>query len=132
MALVVTRSPHDVAGTVERLTAALGRRGIEVFARIDHAGGARAVGLELADEVLLVFGDPAIGTALMRADPSAGIDLPLRVLVWSSDGATSVGFRDPHELAAGFRLDGLEGVLDRLRGLLDQLTGEATAPADAG
>lgn len=130
MALVVTRSPHDVPTTVERLTAALHRRGVEVFARIDHAGGARAAGLELADEVLLVFGNPAVGTALMQADPRAGIDLPLRVLVWSRDGATAVGFRDPHGLAADFGLDGLGGVLDRLRGLLDELVAEATGPAD--
>jgi uncharacterized protein (DUF302 family) len=132
MALVVTRSPHDVAGTVERLVAGLDRRGIEVFARIDHAGGARAAGLELADEVLLVFGNPAVGTALMQADPAAGIDLPLRVLVWSADGATGVGFRDPHELAADFRLAGQEGVLGRLRGLLDQLVAEAIGPRDPG
>jgi uncharacterized protein (DUF302 family) len=132
MALVITRSPHDVMGTVERLAAGLRRRGIEVFARIDHAGGARAAGLELADEVLLVFGNPAVGTALMQADPTAGIDLPLRVLVWSVDGASAVGFRDPHELTEDFRLDGQEGVLDRLRGLLDQLVEEATGPADPG
>jgi uncharacterized protein (DUF302 family) len=132
MALVITRSPHDVTGTVERLAAGLRRRGIEVFARIDHAGGARAAGLELADEVLLVFGNPAVGTALMQADPTAGIDLPLRVLVWSVDGASAVGFRDPHELTEDFRLDGQEGVLDRLRGLLDQLVEEATGPADPG
>src|SRR4051794_24458384 len=126
MALVVSPSPHDVASTVERLAAGLHRRGIELFARIDHAAGTRAAGLELADEVLLVFGNPAVGTALMQADAGAGIDLPLRVLVWSVDGTTAVGFRDPHELAADFRLAGLQGVLDRLRGLLDQLVEEAT------
>jgi uncharacterized protein (DUF302 family) len=121
MALVVARSPHDVAGTVERVVDAVERRGITVFARIDHAGGARAAGLELPDEVLLVFGSPAAGTALMQADPRAGIDLPLPMLVWTDGGSTAIAFRDPHDLAADHALDGLGVVLDRLRGLLDQL-----------
>jgi uncharacterized protein (DUF302 family) len=52
-----------------------------LFARIDHAAGARAVGLALGDEVVLVFGNPQAGTPLMQADPLVGLDLPLRVLV---------------------------------------------------
>jgi uncharacterized protein (DUF302 family) len=63
--------------------------------RPDHAAGARTVGLELPDEVVLVFGSPTAGTPLMQADPRAGIDLPLRILVWSDDGGTRVAFRDP-------------------------------------
>jgi uncharacterized protein (DUF302 family) len=74
--------------------------------------------------VLLVFGSPAVGTALLQADPSAGIDLPLRMLVWSEGGSTAIAFRDPHELAADHALDGQGIVLDRLRGLLDQLVAE--------
>jgi uncharacterized protein (DUF302 family) len=124
MALVVAHSAHGVAATVERVVEALGRRGVAVFARIDHAGGAREAGLELADEVLLVFGSPAVGTALMWADPRAGIDLPLRMLVWSDSGSTAIAFRDPHELAADYALDGQGMVLDRLRSLLDQLVAE--------
>jgi uncharacterized protein (DUF302 family) len=125
--LVVARSPHDVASTVERVVDALNQRDIAIFARIDHAGGARAAGLELADEVLLVFGSPAVGTALMQADPRAGIDLPLRMLVWSDGGTTAIAFRDPHELAADHALAGAGTVLDRLRGLLDQLVLEVTS-----
>ena len=120
------RSAHDVATTVGRITAALDRRGIPLFATIDHAAGARAAGLELADEVLLIFGNPAVGTALMQADPRAGIDLPLRILVWSEAGATSVAFRDPHQLAVDHNLTGQGPTLDRLRALLDELVIEAT------
>ena len=39
------------------------------------------MGLELPDEVVLVFGDPAVGTALMQTDPRVGIELPLRILI---------------------------------------------------
>jgi uncharacterized protein (DUF302 family) len=56
-----SRSPH--AETMSSLVEAIERRGPTVFARIDHAGGARAVGLELADEQVVVFGSPRSGTA---------------------------------------------------------------------
>jgi uncharacterized protein (DUF302 family) len=126
-ALVEAAAPHDVATAVARLTAALRDRGITVFATIDHAAGARAVGLELADEVVVVFGSPAGGTPVLQADPRAGIDLPLRVLVWADAGSTRVAYRDPAELAGQFDLAGATDALGRLRALLDQLVAAAVA-----
>jgi uncharacterized protein (DUF302 family) len=52
----------DVPTAVARIEQTLQDLGITLYARIDHAAGARAVGLELPDEVVLVFGDPAAGT----------------------------------------------------------------------
>ena len=125
--LIRAVAPDDVATTVDRITAGLGVRGVTLFAAIDHAAGARSVGLTMPDEVVLVFGDPAGGTALMQADPRAGIDLPLRMLVWSDAGTTQVAFRDPAQMADEFALDGAGETLRRLRGLLDQLMAEATS-----
>ncbi|MEU8235567.1 DUF302 domain-containing protein [Actinoplanes sp. NPDC048967] len=124
-ALITARSRSDVATTVRHLTATLQRRGITLFATIDHGAGARGVGLELADEVVLVFGDPAAGTPLMQADPRAGLDLPLRILVWSGDDGTQLAFRDPRAMAGDFELAGQAETLARLRGVLDALVAEA-------
>ena len=123
--LVVATSPHDVTSTVAKVEAALRTRGVTLFAVVDHAAGARAAGLELADEVLLVFGNPKVGTALMQANPGVGIELPLRMLIWDSHGITRVGFSDPAELAGSYDLAGSEPVLARLRGLLDELVADA-------
>jgi hypothetical protein len=68
--LIEAEVPGDVATTVDRVTAALHARGVTLFATIDHAAGARALELALPDEVVLVFGNPAGGTALMQADPA--------------------------------------------------------------
>jgi uncharacterized protein (DUF302 family) len=120
-ALVEAQAPGDVRATVDRVTAALAARGITLFAAIDHAAGARAAGLALPDLVVLVFGNATGGTPVMQADPRAGLDLPLRMLVWSDAGTTRVAYRDPTGLAEQFHLDGVGGTLERLRALLDQL-----------
>ena len=125
--MITTVSPHSVEETVERLRGSLERRSITVFATIDHAAGAREVGLELPDETVVVFGDPRAGTPLMQKDPTVGIELPLRVLVWDERRTTKVGYEDPTELADRYRLDETQERLERMRALLADLAAEAGA-----
>jgi uncharacterized protein (DUF302 family) len=66
---------------VRRLLAAFADKGIKVFAQIDQQAEARAVGLSMPSTTLIVFGRPKAGTPLMLANPEAGIDLPLKVLI---------------------------------------------------
>ncbi len=127
MPLRVIESPHSVRDTADRAVAAIESRGITLFARVDHGGGARAVGLELADEELLVFGDPRGGTPLMQSDATVGYELPLRLLVWDAAGTTMVGYRPPRELAGEYALAGREDVLDLLGGLLAQIAAASAA-----
>jgi uncharacterized protein (DUF302 family) len=99
--LITLASAHDVGTTLDRLTAALAAKGVTVFARIDHAAGAASVGLPLRPTTLVIFGNPAAGTPLMQAAQTAGIDLPLKALVWQSvDGSTQLTYNDPAWIAA--------------------------------
>lgn len=125
--LVTATSPHDVHATTDRAAAAIERRGITVFARIDHGAGARAAGLELGDEQLLVFGDPKAGTVLMQADPRIGYELPLRLLIWDADGRTMIGYRQPDQMAAAYAIAPGAAVLGSMRELLEALVAESTA-----
>jgi beta-galactosidase len=127
MQLRVARSPYPVAETMDRLAAVLARRAVSVFARVDHAGGARAAGLELADEELLIFGDPRAGTLLMQGDPEVGYELPLRLLAWDAAGQTLVGYRSPSELAERYTLSGHAQLLERMDALLGEIVAEATS-----
>jgi uncharacterized protein (DUF302 family) len=127
MSVITSESPHDVRETTDRLVAALQQRGITVFARIDHAAGARAAGLELADEELLVFGDARVGTLLMQSDARVGYELPLRILVWDDGGRTRIGHRLPAELAEEYSLTGREEILRRMESLLAELSAQAGA-----
>ncbi|HEY0373574.1 MAG TPA: DUF302 domain-containing protein [Amnibacterium sp.] len=111
----------SVADVVGRLRDALQERRIEVFAVIDHAAGARGAGLTLRDEVLIVFGNPAVGTPLMQADPTTGIELPLRMLVFDTDSGVRLAWRPPSRLADRFELGTQNEVLRRLDDVMEGL-----------
>jgi uncharacterized protein (DUF302 family) len=102
---VVTRlSPWSVDDTVARLAAVLAARGIKLFTVIDQSAEANAVGLQLRDTRLAIFGSPKAGTPVMQAVPLAALDLPLKVLVWEDGDETKVSYTVPTELARRYQL----------------------------
>ena len=72
-----------------RLEAAVAAKGMTVFARIDHAAGAAEAGLPLRPTDLLIFGSPKGGTPVMQSVQTAGVDLPLKALVWQDEAGTT-------------------------------------------
>jgi uncharacterized protein (DUF302 family) len=124
-AMNVRRSTREYSETARSLIDAIERRGLTVFARIDHAAGARAAGLELDDEQVVLFGSPLSGTPLMQSDRRIGIELPLRMLVWSEGEDVLVAYRDPRELADAYEVAALEGTLEKMAALLGELAAEA-------
>jgi uncharacterized protein (DUF302 family) len=120
---ITKASPRSVEETVTRLVALLGAKGIKVFAVIDQRAEARAVGLDLRETTLVVFGNPVAGTPLMQAVPLAALDLPLKVLVWADgDRGTQVSYADPSVVAARYGLTPEQaGVLEGVDTLTDAL-----------
>ena len=94
--LVTRRSARGVPETVAAIRDQAEQRGAAVVAVIDHAAGARAVGLTLPATQVIIFGNPRAGTPLMQAAPDIAIDLPLRVLI-RDDGqpGSLVSWQDP-------------------------------------
>ena len=74
--MVTKVSPRTVGDTVARLLDLLGSKSIKVFAVIDQRAEARAVGLDLRETTLVIFGNPAAGTGVMVAAPLSALDLP--------------------------------------------------------
>ena len=98
--MVAVKSPHSAQETMNRLEATVKERGLNVFVRIDHAAGAMKVGKTLRPTELLIFGNPQGGTPLMECAQTAGIDLPLKALVWQDETAQVwLGYNDPAFLA---------------------------------
>jgi uncharacterized protein (DUF302 family) len=79
--IVMLVSPFPFADTVKRLRSGLLQHGIRVFCEIDQQAAARDLGMTLRPTTLIVYGNPLAGTPVMAADPDAGLDLPLKLLV---------------------------------------------------
>jgi uncharacterized protein (DUF302 family) len=120
--LVTVASEHSVPDSLDRLEARLRALGITSFARIDHAAGAAAVGLELRPTQLLIFGNARAGTPLMQAEQRTGLDLPLKVLAWQdSAGQVWLTYNDPRWIADRHGLG--ESLAPAVAKLAEALTG---------
>jgi len=109
-------SSRSVSETADRLESLLRAKGMKIFARIDQAAEASAVGLAMRPMVLLIFGDPKNGTPLMNRYPSIAMDLPLKALVWeSAQGKVLISYNSPEFLQQRHGLDAPPfGALDDL------------------
>ena len=126
---IVKTSPHTVGVTVDRLAAAVEKAGARVFARVDHAAGAKKVGQSLAPMQMLMFRNPKLGTPALQGAATMGLDLPLRVLVYANaDAKVMLTYHDPADVAAMHGLPADHGVIKKMRGALNKLTGAAVSP----
>lgn len=121
--MVVKQSPHSVAKTLDRLTAVMQKKGLTIFARVDHAAGAKKAGLHMKPTELLIFGNPKMGTPLMLAKREIGVDLPLKALAWQDDaGKVWLGYTSPVALKARHGVSGRDEVFKKMTGALNKLT----------
>ena len=97
--IVTIASGHSVDQAVDKLQELLRAKGVQLFALIDHSGGAEKAGLRMPPTKLLIFGSPRAGTPLMLAAPSMALDLPLKVLVAEdAAGAVWISYNSPEYL----------------------------------
>ena len=93
--VIATKSAYGVEQTVDRLRKDIQAKGITFFQVIDQAALASKAGIELRPSVLLIFGNPPLGTQFITADPQAGLDWPVRMLVYRDQaGAVWIAWTD--------------------------------------
>ncbi len=120
--IITKESSHDVQQTMDKLEAKLKANDVQIFARIDHKLNAAEVGMTLGDSQLLIFGKPQAGTKIMLNDMAAGLDLPMKILVYTApDGKTWLKYRNPQWLKEDYALDECV-VIGKLETTLDKLT----------
>jgi uncharacterized protein (DUF302 family) len=126
--MVNVPSAHSVPDTADRLEAILGAKGMTVFARIDHAAGAQKAGKSMPPTLLLIFGNPKVGTPLMLCSPSIAIDLPQKALIWEdADGKTWISYNDPQFLKLRHDTQGCDEVLQKVSTALGNFASKAGA-----
>ena len=123
--LVKKPSPNGVQQTMDRLEQIVQDKGLTVFNRIDHQANAKNIEMEMGPTQVLIFGNPKMGTAIMKQDPAAGLDLPLRVLVYQdNDGKTWISYHDPGALEKDYQLQG-NPAIGKAQGALGAITDAA-------
>jgi uncharacterized protein (DUF302 family) len=127
--LTTVWSGYGPKETMDRFETAVKAKGMTVFARIDHAAGAAAVGLSLRSTEFLIFGDAKAGTPLMQSVQTIGIDLPLKALVWQdAAGNTWLSYNDPAWLAQRHGLGGeTQAAVNAMTAALNAVAKAATA-----
>ncbi len=126
--IIKVASPYSVAESLDRLTGVVEGAGAKVFARVEHAKGARMIGEELAPEALLIFGKPEVGTSAMQMNPLAGLVLPARVLAYQdADGKVWLAYENPADMLAPYDIPADAPIVMKLTKVLGALTGKAVA-----
>ena len=93
--VIAQRSAYDVNETIARLKKDIAAKGIVFFQEIDQTALAAKAGIELRPSVLLIFGNPPLGTQFITANAQAGLDWPVRMLVYrDAEGAVWVAWTD--------------------------------------
>jgi uncharacterized protein (DUF302 family) len=109
--------------TMDRLETEIRTKGLEVFARIDHAAGAAEVGLNLRPTELIIFGNARGGTPLMQSVQTIGIDLPLKALVWGdAAGKTWISYNEPGWIAQRHGITDAQPVVNKMADLLSAIS----------
>ncbi|MGB5705797.1 MAG: DUF302 domain-containing protein [Arenicellales bacterium] len=126
--LVIVESAHDVKVTADKLEGVLAEKGMKVFARIDHAAGAASIGDSIAPTELVIFGNPKVGTGLIKCAQSSAIDLPMKALIWEDqNGQVWFGYNDAGYLASRHGMQACENVASLLEKISDALANFAIA-----
>ena len=125
--LVTLQSQHGPVGTLMRLENSIASRGLTIFARIDHAAGAKDAGMDLRPTQVVIFGSPKSGTPLMQMSDTIGLDLPLKMLIrQDANGQTFLAYDDPAWLASRHGLAATAGpIVEKMQAAMAAIAGEA-------
>lgn len=123
--IIVKQSNCSVDETVQNIRNILRAKGLSIFATINHGGNAKSIGMNLNESKMIVFGNPKLGTALMQQDMRIGLDLPLRILVYTDvDGTTKMAYRDGSWLANKHVLN-IPKKINKINTAMDNITTRA-------
>lgn len=87
--VVRVRSAYAMDETLARLKKDIQGKGIRFFDEIDQTALGQSANIKLRPSVLLIFGNPPLGIQFLTSSPYAGLDWPVRMLVFQ-DGSGQV------------------------------------------
>jgi len=79
------KSAVPMSEAVSRIKSDIATKGIKFFLEVDQSKLAKDAGVTLRPSTLLIFGNPPLGTQFITANPNAGLDWPVRLLLTQDD-----------------------------------------------
>jgi len=125
--VINVESDSNVKETADRLERILKEKGMTIFNRIKHSEGAANVGIDMLETELIIFGNPKVGSPLMKCQQTVAIDLPQKALIWSDDKSKVwISYNDPRYLEKRHNISGCEAVIVKIEKALSGITKAAS------
>jgi uncharacterized protein (DUF302 family) len=125
--LLTKKSQFGFKETQERLEAAIKAKGLTLFAKVDHGDNAAKAELKMLPSIVSIFGAAKGGTPFMVAAPTAGIDFPLKALVWEdASKQVFVSYNSIDYVKSRHNISGIDELSGKVNGLLADLAKAAT------
>lgn len=107
--IVRVKSAYSVDETIARVKQDVAAKGIMFFQAIDQQKLAADAGIKLRPSTLLIFGNPPLGTLFIKANPVAGLDWPVRLLVFEDEnGQVWTAYTDFAYVAQRHHIQGMD------------------------
>ncbi len=125
--LITKKSHRSVSETLNTLEHTLRGKGLTIFAHVSHTKGAKGEGIALRPTELLIFGNPKVGSHFFTSKQTAGIDLPMKALVWQdANGQVWLTYNDPQYIADRHGIKDRPEIVEKMTKALDTFTDLAT------
>lgn len=125
--VITVPSVFTVNETANRMENVLKEKGMTIFNRINHSEGAGKVGIELRDTELIIFGNPKVGSPLMKCQQSVALDLPQKALIWQDDkDKVWISYNDPRYLEKRHNIIGCDEVIAKIEKALSGIAKAAS------
>jgi uncharacterized protein (DUF302 family) len=119
-------SSHSVDDTVARIKQSVEAKGIRYFIAIDQQQLGASANLQIRKSTLVLFGNPPLGVQFIQANPYAGLDWPVRMLVReTADGKTEIAYTDFAFIAQRYGITGKDAQLKMASEVAATVAGEA-------
>ena len=127
--IVRIRSAYGVDETVTRIRADIAAKGILFFQAVDQSQLAAKAGITLRPSMLLEFGNPPLGAQFLTANPNAGLDWPVRLLVSQDEsGAVWATWTDFAWIAKRHGITNRDAQFATAAGVVESITSTVKAP----
>ena len=125
--MINVKSKFNVEETASRMESILNEKGMTVFNRVMHSEAASKVGIDLRETELIIFGNPKVGSPLMKCQQTVAIDLPQKALIWEdAKSRVWISYNDPRYLEKRHNISGCEEVVSKIEKALAGITKAAS------